>query len=187
MITIDPTALRDAFARGVTYSVLVPSSTQQGVLEDVVADLADLGVHTAGYDIHADPLGCVIELRESGECMVSKDLEHIDLRLLQVGEAIDHHVDEDEEALVEVQSVAIAKFGAAGAGGAEDVFSWVEAFLPKRYTNEEFGDAEEEIREKLARGCSAWWVRVKIVTTIFWVLAHIAVEEYARFRKHMRG
>src|SRR5947209_18554560 len=95
MTTIDPIAVPDAFAAGRTYRFVVPSSLQWGVLEDILTDFKRQGVGVAGYDIHPHRCGCIVELRESGECMVAADLEHVDLRLLTVGEPIDHFVDFD--------------------------------------------------------------------------------------------
>lgn len=183
---LDPTSVRVAFAAGKTYRFLVPSSLQSGVLEDLLADLAKARVSSVGYDVHPHELGCVIELREKGECMVDADLMHVDLRLLQVGEYIDHHVDTDEEGAADVLALVEDGASVTAPRTADSPFQWLEAFLPARYTNEEFGDAEEEIHQRVAAGCSPWWVRVKIATTIFWVLVHIAVEEYARFKRALR-
>ncbi len=181
---IDAIAVREAFTAGRTYRVVVSSWLQLGVLEDLLADLWKEGLLVAGYDIHPDPRGCVVELRESGECMVDAELDHVDLRLLAVGEAIDHFIDGDDarcEALVSIEPERC--FAPARDTNS---FFWFEALLPKRYTNEEFGDAEEEISRRRAEGCSPWWVRLKILTTIFWVLIHIVVEEYARMKKALR-
>ncbi len=52
-----------------------------------------------------------------------------------------------------------------------DVFSLI---LPTRLANEEIGDAMEDIERRIARGCPAWHVWVKIISTMFWALAHAA-------------
>lgn len=202
MIAIDASAVRETFARGRAYELMVPSSLQLGVLEDALAELRALGIETAGYDIRAAARGCIVEIRESGECMVEADLMHTDLRLLAVGEGIDHHIDYDADGAPQAIHVVSARTAVSeqlveaneptracstsASMTAHVIFGWIEAFVPKRYTDEELGDALEQIHQRVADGCSPWWVRLKIVTTVFWILVHFAVEEYARFTKAVR-
>lgn len=49
-------------------------------------------------------------------------------------------------------------------------FSWLAAIAPRRVWQEETGDALEVIAAMEKAGCSAFKIRLKIWSTIFWVL-----------------
>lgn len=48
----------------------------------------------------------------------------------------------------------------------------LELVLPKRVLGEELGDARELVIRYLANGGGPWGVRVKLVTTVFWLLVN---------------
>lgn len=177
--------VRDSLRRTGSFSFIVPSWTKHRVIEDLLRALREHAVDISGYDIHPDPGGCRVELFSDRECMFDAESAHVDLELHVVGECIDHYLDDDEIAdafeltLVEKEELPALYRGVA--------FSWAEAVLPRRYTSEEFGDALEEIQHKQRAGCSPWWVRLKVASTILWVLWHIAVDEYGRYRRRLRG
>ncbi|MFO0617224.1 MAG: hypothetical protein U0414_31800 [Polyangiaceae bacterium] len=52
----------------------------------------------------------------------------------------------------------------------------LELLLPKRVLGEELGDAREQVIRYLAKGGGVWGVRVKLMTTVFWLLVNSARE-----------
>jgi hypothetical protein len=52
---------------------------------------------------------------------------------------------------------------------------WLDTFalfLPTRVANEEIGDALEDIKRRVVRGCPPWHVWAKVVSTIIWASLH---------------
>lgn len=186
MIVVSPSKARRALQSGAAYSLTVPFSTRLGHLEDVLRDLRARQVETTGYDIHPEPVGYRVEVWSTGERMVDAELAHADLRLLGLGECIGDDRDE-------LEGPEVPLFRIEGVAHAEDLlvasraFTWIESVVPRRYANEELGDALEEISIAIENGRSQWWVRFKIVTALVWVIIHAAVEEYARYGKHKDG
>ena len=56
------------------------------------------------------------------------------------------------------------------------VFGFAEMLFNKRITNEEIGDALESLAKHLKGSNPVWWVYIKLVTTIFWLVMH-AIKE----------
>ncbi len=55
-------------------------------------------------------------------------------------------------------------------------FRWLAILTPKRVWNEDVGDALEVIAAMEREGCSRLQVRLKIVSTYFWVLIAVVRE-----------
>lgn len=55
---------------------------------------------------------------------------------------------------------------------ASHVFALVEIIVPKRVASEEIGDALEVIARLLIEQRPVWQIYVKLVATVFWILAH---------------
>lgn len=53
--------------------------------------------------------------------------------------------------------------------GAERVFSWLAILAPRQVWQQETGDALEVIAAMRREGCPEWKVKVKIISTVFWV------------------
>lgn len=53
---------------------------------------------------------------------------------------------------------------------ASRTFSWLAMLAPHRVWSEEVGDALEMIAKMETLGCSPWQIRLKVWSTIFWVL-----------------
>lgn len=71
-------------------------------------------------------------------------------------------------------SVAIGSNSALAS--ATRAFTLFQAILPRRYTNEEFGDALEKISKLETVGVPKWRLRVIAAKAIFWVLFNVARE-----------
>jgi hypothetical protein len=63
-----------------------------------------------------------------------------------------------------------------GIDRARRAFELLEVFVPRRICNEEIGDAMEVIHRMVSTGRPRWMIRLKIVTTYFWVLTHSGLD-----------
>lgn len=58
----------------------------------------------------------------------------------------------------------------------KDYFSWLAILTPKRIWNEDVGDALETIHAMERAGCSRLKIKVKVVSTYFWVFIAVVRE-----------
>jgi hypothetical protein len=61
-------------------------------------------------------------------------------------------------------------------GQAGRAFRWLAILTPKRVWNEDVGDALETIEVMKRSGCSRHQIRMKIVSTYFWVMVAVVRE-----------
>jgi hypothetical protein len=73
--------------------------------------------------------------------------------------------------------------GARSLRAVDTVFTLISAVLPSRICRDEIGDAMEMINRYVQEGRSPWIVRLKVVTTIFWLLVNTVREVAASFLK----
>jgi len=77
-----------------------------------------------------------------------------------------------------------------GAGAAEGVFAFLAHLAPRRIMTEEVGDAMEVIhatRSKVGGRKGRWLVRIKIVTTVLWVILNGVREVMAALLGKKKG
>lgn len=55
---------------------------------------------------------------------------------------------------------------------ANQILDIIELLVPKRIADEELGDAMESMGALIKRGRPVWQIRVKLVSTVFWVIVH---------------
>ena len=69
---------------------------------------------------------------------------------------------------------------------ATKVFGFAEMLFNKRITNEEIGDALESLAKHLKGSNPVWWVYIKLITTIFWLVMHAVTEVRSTEKKGAR-